>query len=976
MAAGRLVFGLLGPLEVWSGGTRLSVTGTKRRVLLAHLLLRANQIVPADDLIEAMWPADPPRSARANIQTYVSALRRCLPDGPCGPRIATYGNGYLIEVARDELDVTLFEDLLLQARQAQGPGQLDLALGLLDEALRLWRGDPLSDLPECRAWRTAVDRLVELRLSAAEQRARTRIGRGQHAAAVAGLRALTDVHPFRESLWELLLTALHATGRRADALRAYAEIRGLLVNELGVEPGRQLQSIHREILNGTFDAAPDATSDADGVPPVAQAPPTVPVRQLPAGIPDFVGRANHLGMLDALLTPRGVQQPPAVAVIVGAPGTGKTTLAVHAAHRACSRFPDGQLYIDMRGATGSRAPTHVFREVLRALGVSGRAIPRRTAERATLYRSMLAQRRMLLVLDDAGDAQHVRDLLPPNGTCAVLVTSRRQLSTVAGAHPVHLDAFAAHEARQLLCRIAGAERVEREPQEATAICGACGYLPLAIRIAGAKLAERRFWSLRVLSERLADESHRLGELHADDMWLRASFELSVRQLPTDAATAFRLLGLLNTGSQPGWVIAALLGRAGADDVLDVLVDANLLQQLGPDASGQPRYRLHDLLYCYAVEAVAAEPAELRRQATARVLAGWLALAERAGQLLSPCVFRPAPGLAPRWCPDPPYAAGIVSAPLSWFDAERQHLVDMVELAAATGHDELAWELAVALVPYFDQRSCYPDWRRSHGSALAAVRAAGNRHGEAALLRGLGQVLLYQDCYADALAMMRRSRSLSRQLGDQRGAAIAVTGLGSVHRIMGRHDLAVRCYQDALRELAAIGDEHSEAQVRNAMGIICRQRRDFGAARVWFDGALRLARRIGDRHREASVRGQIGMLQIDQARPREALQSLHQAMMTFEALNDEHCAGYVLEAVGRAELLLDRPLRAQSSLDRALSIFRTTGDRRGQATATELLGKLHLTRHDIRAASSCHVDATQLWRQIGARPELPVATGAS
>ncbi len=975
MAAGRLVFGLLGPLDVWSDGTRLAITGTKRRVLLAHLLLRANQVVPADDLVEVMWPADPPRSARANIQTYVSALRRWLPDRPCGPRIATYGNGYLLEVARDELDVTRFEDLLLEAQHAQDHGQLDRALDLLDEALRLWRGEPLGDLPDCRSWRTAVDRLVELRLTAAEQRARNRIGRGQHAAAVGGLRALTEVHPFRESLWELLLTALHATGRRADALRAYGEIRELLVDELGVEPGRQLQSIHREILSGTFEAVPVTARGADTARSGVAAQPRMPVRQLPAGIPDFIGRANHLGALDELLAPREAQQHPAVAVIVGAPGTGKTTLAVHAARRACPSFPDGQLYIDMRGSTGTRSPTHVFREVLRALGVSGRAIPRRTAERATLYRSMLAQRRMLLVLDDAGDAQHVRDLLPPNGTCAMLVTSRRQLSTVPGAHAVHLDAFAAHEARQLLCSIAGAERVEREPQEATAICAACGYLPLAIRIAGAKLAERRFWSLRILAERLADESRRLGELHADDMWLRASFELSVRQLPADAATAFRLLGLLNTGSQPGWVIAALLGRDRADEVLDVLVDANLLQQLGPDASGQPRYRLHDLLHCYAVEAVAAEPAELRRQATARVLAGWLGLAERAGQLLSPCVFRPTPGQAPRWCPDPSGAARIVRAPLAWFDAERQHLVDMVELAAGTGLDELAWELAVALVPYFDQRSCYPDWRRSHSSALTVVRASGNRHGEAALLRGLGQVLLYQDCYVDALAMMRRSRSLSRQLGDQRGAAIAVTGLGSVHRIMGAHDLAVRCYQDALRELAAIGDEHSEAQVRNAMGIICRHRRDFGAARVWFDGALRLARRIGDRHREASIRGQIGMLQVDQARPHEALRSLHRAMVTFEALDDEHCAGYVLEAMGRAELLLDRPLRAQSSLDRALSIFRTTGDRRGQATATELLGKLHLTRHDIRAASSCHVDASQLWRQIGARPELPVATGA-
>ncbi|HEY3505977.1 MAG TPA: BTAD domain-containing putative transcriptional regulator [Actinocatenispora sp.] len=928
MDADRLVFRVLGPLAIHGGTGPLTVPGAKRRVLLAHLLLRANQVVRADELVDAIWPTDAPRSARANLQTYVSGLRRVLPPGKDGPRIVTRGTGYLLEAAPDELDSTRFEDLVGAARQEQARGDPERAGALLDDGLRLWRDDPLCDLPDHRAWRTAVGRLVELRLDALELRAAIRVRLGRYAAAAGELRELLDAHPFRESLWEHLIVALSAGGQRAAALETYRQARELFVAELGVEPAQRLTDLHRAVLAGL-------PVRERGAAPAAQPP----VRQLPADIPDFVGRADHLAALRSVLAPVERSAPP-VALIIGAPGTGKTTLAVHAAHEVAERFPDGQLYLDLRGCTDSpRAPTHVYREVLRALGVTGPGVPRRSAERAALYRSMLARRRMLLLLDDVADAAHVRDLLPSGGTCAVVVTSRRHLATIPGAHSVVLDAFAAGEARQLLSRVAGSDRVAAEPAEAAAICRACGHLPLAIRVAGAKLAERRTWTLGVLAERLADESRRLGELHADDMWLRASFELSVRQLPAVAATAFRRLGLLTSTALPGWAIGAVLGRADADDVLDALVDANLLQPLGPDASGQPHYRMHDLLHCYAAEAAASEPPDVRRAAVARVTAGWLALAERAGQGLPACVFRPTPGDSARWCPDPAAAARTVRDPMAWFDAERQALVDAVELAARTGLAALAWELAVALVPYFDHRSWYPDWQRSHESALAAVRAAGDLHGEAALLRGIGQIQLYQDRYAEAGRTMRRCWTLSHRVGDRRGAAIAATGLGSVHRITGDFDRAVRHYTDALAELAVIGDDNCEAQVRNAMGMICRDRGDFAEARSWFADALRLALGIGDAHREATVRKEIGALHIDEGRPKPALRQLSLAVATFDALDDMHCAGYALTSIGRAELCLDRPPRARCALDRALSIFRTTGDRRGQTTVLDLLTQL-------------------------------------
>ncbi|MGA8115280.1 MAG: BTAD domain-containing putative transcriptional regulator [Actinocatenispora sp.] len=997
MAACRQIFGVLGPLQVPSGDAAPPIAGTKRRILLASLLLRPNEIVTLSDLTDALWPAERPRSARANIQTYVSTLRRCLPTGPDGPRLTTRGDGYRIEVARDELDATVFEDLLAAARREQAHGGAARALRVLDDALRLWRGDVLADLPDCHAWRSAVHQLAELRLGAIEQRAQARIDTGQYPAAISELRALIDTHPFREGLWEHLLIALHATGRRADALRAYAEVRDLLVGELGVEPGARLRDIHRGILDGALE--PATPSGAPSGPPVTVPGPTgattatptpttapdvprpdadggvpyvvVHPRQLPADIPDFVGRSNHLSRLDELLAPGEPGQPPSVGIVVGPPGTGKSTLAVRAAHRASARYPDGQIHVDLAGSTAPRAVTHVYREVLRALGVPAPAVPHRAAERAALYRSVLARRRILLVLDDAADAQQLRDLLPPNGGCAVLATSRRHLATVPGAHAIHLDTFASGEARALLARIVGAERVDREPDEAAAICRACGYLPLAIRIAGAKLAARRAWSLRILADRLADGSRRLGELHAETGRLRASFELSVRQLPPDAAAAFRMLGLFSTTPVPGWMIGALLGRDSADDVLDTLVDANLLQLVGPDASGQPRYRLHDLLHCYAAEAAAREPADLRREVLARVGAGWLGLAERAVALLPACIFRPTAGSTVRWCPDPTGAARTVRQPVAWFDAERQVLMETIELAAQAGLDELAWELAAALVPYFDQRSNYPDWTRCHEAALDAVRRAGNLHGEAALLRGLGQVRIYHDSYAEAAILMRRSRMLSRRIGDRRGIAIATVGLASVYRVVRDFDRAMRCYRTGLAEVVRLGDLNCEAQVRNAMGIICRERGEYRSATVWFRTARQLARRIGDPHREASVLCQIGLLHLEKSLPRQALGSLHEAIATFQNLGDEHCAGYALEAVGRAQLLLGETVRAQHALTEALSIFRATGDRRGQATVTELLGELHRSRHDARAASSCSVHATRLWQQIGARPVAPL-----
>jgi DNA-binding SARP family transcriptional activator/DNA-binding XRE family transcriptional regulator len=571
---------ILGPLTLRFAGWGAGFGGPGPRTVLGRLALSPGQAVPRAELIDLLWPTEqPPASAVNLVQTYVSRLRRAL--GPAGPLNLVPG-GYQLAVSADHLDALRFGDLLDEARQVatRDPAR---AGELLDRALALWRGDPLADLI-AMAEHPSVVTLREERIRAGLLRADVAEACGEYDAAVRTLRPLTDRHPLHEPLHARLMLALAATGRQSEALETYDRIRQRLLEQLGVDPGPELAGYRQRVLRQQW--RPGAARSVRA---------TVPF-QVPAAPADFTGRAGLLRQVHGLL-----DQPTAhtsVCAISGVGGAGKTAVAAMVASGLRAAYPDGQLFVDLRGSgPASLPPVEALGRLLRALGVA-HDLPTDVAERAGLYRSILADRRVLVVLDDARDAAHVRQLLPGPGRCAALVTSRRRLVDLVGARLVDLDLPSTDEALELLAAVAGTARVEAEPHAATALVAACGRLPLAVRIAGVRLASRPGGSLNAFVERLADERNRLDELRAGDLDVRATFQLSYAQLAPPEARTFRLLALA-PGVQIGiQAAAALLGidPAAAEHGLDALVSVNLLQWLPGD-----RFTFHNLLRLYAIE---------------------------------------------------------------------------------------------------------------------------------------------------------------------------------------------------------------------------------------------------------------------------------------------------------------------------------------------------------------------------------------
>lgn len=954
-----LGFRVLGPLEVAVDGQVVPLGGPKPRLLLAALLLQPNVVVSTELLIEVLWPSSAPRSAAANIRTYVHSLRKRLADRDpaLGERIGSRASGYILKATPEEIDHIRFGELAARAQDALGHGQAESALDLLDQAEALWRGEVLEGLPHDHGWGATVARLTELRLAVQEQRLRARIELGRTSEAVAELRGLVTEHPLREELWQQLIVALRADGRTTDAIEAYETAEKVLAEELGTEPGPRLRELRASLVT-----APDTVA-------IAVTRPMAPVCQLPLDLPDFTGREEVVGELVGLLRDRREQGKPTIAVFSGAPGVGKSSVAIRVAHAVREDFPDGQLHVDLAGtSTSPRPPMTVLAELLRALGVPDAGLPRELPERAALLRSRLASTRMCVVLDDAGSAAQVRPLLPGAGACAVLITSRVRMPDLAGATPVDVDLLPEAEAAELLEGIVGTDRVAAEPECATAILRHCGHLPLAIRVAGAKLTHRPGWTLRVLADRLRDERRRLDELRVGDLAVRASVTLSYDLLPMSAASAFRGLGGLGSVQFPSWVVAALLGRTHADDVLDVLVDAHLVDLIGSDGAGEPRYRLHDLLRCYAAELRAQDVPAKARDATKRVLEGYLALAVEAADRMPIHFFglyRDDTVAQPTL---PPGTEQLVEDPAAWFSAERHTCVAAVSLAADLGFDALAWRLAAALAPYFDQRGHQDDWLHTHAVALAAARRSGELRGEAIILRNLGQVQLYQDSYAEALVAFEQSQLLFDKIGDARGAAIALAGLGTVLRIKGEDTVALEHCHAALDQFSAAGDPHGEAVARIAIGAVWLARSRFAEAERWFTEALEQSANIGDRHREAHALKRLAMLRQHQGNLAGAREWVDRAIAIFNELGDDHCVGYANQNLGELYLHSGDLAHAQLLLVNSLSVHRRNGDRRSEAEVSQLLGELHEALSQPERSRTYSERALALWRELSARPQ--------
>jgi len=969
-------FRLLGPLEVRVGEEWRGIGAPKWRAVLATLLINAGQVVSTDTLVSAVWGETPPTKAANLISIYVLRLRRLLGDSD-GSLLATRAPGYQLRVTPKEVDAQLFEAMVREGRRALAAKDPERAAGHLAEALALWHGSALADVPRTQLIEVEADHLDELKLAAAELRITAELDCGGHAQVVPELRRLLTDHPLREGLWLLLMKALDGSGRHAEALDAYGQARRVIADELGVDPGVELRRLYADLLAhdtatssgpagppagliaaATIAAPPaqpavpppaasrraavpaepaaelaaeeDADQEQDTAPVAAAAraaEPAVCPAQLPTDIADFTGREDQVKHLSEILaaTPEEGSGAVRVALVAGYGGLGKTSLAVHAAHRVRSHFPDGQLYVDLLGATAHPLPpADVLARFLRDLGIDGKDVPVDEAERAARYRTALAGRRVLVVLDNARDAAQVRPLLPGSGSCAVLITTRSRMPDLARTKLVDLNVLDDDEALTLFAKVVGDERAAAEPEATAELLYVCAGLPLAIRICAARLATRSGWTIRSMANRLHDEHRRLDELTVGDLAVRASFEVSFASLPTprrgvNPADAFRLLGLWHGPTISTAAAAALFGsdEDQAVDALELLVDAHLLESVTPD-----RYKFHDLLRVYASERAVADLSEDSRTAAITRLVGWyMRTADNAAQVHTPHTYTIA--LAPEHAGPPALTFVGPDDALAWYDSERTNIPTATRQAAESGLHDIAWRLPAPLFRVFHARGNWADCIVTHRIALASARRAGNRQGEAWVLTNLGWAL-GRTGDADGFGYLEQALAIRREIGDRPGEAQTANNLGDIYQMVGR--------------------------LEEALEMLHR--------------AVELNRQIGRRRGEGIALNNLGDALLGAGRAEEAVDWLRQAHTTFTELEDADGLGYVLYNLGRCHFLLGDDKEAVASFQRALASHQATGHLQQQALTLRVLSRAQARLGDSAEAKQSLARSAMIYDILG------------
>ncbi|MCW6009446.1 tetratricopeptide repeat protein [Micromonospora sp. CPCC 205371] len=1020
-------FRVLGPVGVWTDGRRLGPATAQQRTVLALLLLNLDSVVPVEKISTALWSGVPPASARNAIQGYVARLRRVLAGARGVAELATSGHGYQLSVDRSAVDLYRFRDLVARARAG------DAASGeWLREALGLWRGPAFADVAGEWLPSAVAPALDEERLAAVEQRLAIDVDLGRHADAVAGLSAVVAEHPFRERSVVLLMTALHHSGRGAEALALYRDTRRRLVAEVGIEPGEELTSLHQRLLEASAGprsekaerAAPEAPADKAWIVP----------HQLPADVAGFVGRADSLSFLDALLPAQPASGGPVIAVVGGPPGAGKTTLAVRWAHRVSDRFPDGQLFVDMRGFhTGPRmTATEALPLLLVALGVAADRIPMGIDAQAALYRSVLAGRRVLLVLDNVADPDQVRPLVPGGPGCLVLVTSRDRLSglvAVDGAQRLTLDVLSTSDAMDVLARAAGRRKLGSDCAAVAELAELCGRLPLALRIAGARLADQAHLGVRWHVDELAARG-RMARLRVegdDSATIRRAFDLSYQALPAAAARMFRLLGLVPA---PGGLTSSALGALAGVPPADVEPLADALAQLHlVKVSEEGRLVSHDLLQEYAAQLAAEhDPPGEREAAATRLLHFYLHSADRAAIALN--------GVSRLRVPRDPPPDGLPLAEFAdlvtardWVATEWPNLVSALGIAASTGRDRLAWQLACAMHSVMRLRAPLAQWLSVAETGLAAARRAGDPLGEATMRLSLGflhwRTAEFEKAaieYGAAAALAhragwRRGRSaalcstaiayaglgrtrpairrfeqalaIDREIGDETGESATLTNLAAAYEEVGDLSHAARLGELALPLLRRTGQHQGAAVASDNLATVHREQGRLAEARATAEKSVAICRTIGAQHEEASALITLGLVHRDAGRYDEAAAALTSALDIAQRLSDSRLEMFAQTGLAVVELRQGMADGAAKRLGVAIDIARRTGHRRGetealiaQSTVDAARGTyddahrhateaLHLARTSGFALAAAHAEARLAAAGLG----LDDATGA-
>jgi DNA-binding SARP family transcriptional activator/tetratricopeptide (TPR) repeat protein len=898
---------LLGVVEVWRAGAPVPAGQPRQRGVLAALAVDVGRPVSLDGLVYRVWGESPPNRVRTAVYAYITQLRHLLgrpAPGQPGALHRTQG-GYVLRLEPDAVDLHRFRTLVDGSARADDPGRA----GLLREALALWQGDPLAGIggPWAermrRAWR-------EEQLAALLSWARTEQRLDRPAAVVGPLVELLADNPLVEPLAVELMRALCACGRRAEALECYAATRRRLVEELGAEPGIELRELHRQILVG------DRATRVAAVPEPSPVP-----AQLPRDLPSFSGRTRELARLDTLTGP-SARTAAAVAVVAGTAGVGKTTLVLHWAHRVADHFPDGQLYLNLRGfapvGTPVAAATAV-RHFLDALGVPPQRIPADLDTQAALYRSRLAGRRVLIILDNAVDAEQVRPLLPATPGCVAVVTSRRQLYGLVaeGAQPIDLDLPSARESRDLLAGRIGYPRVKAEPVAVTRIVERCGRLPLALAIVAARVATRAD-RLAAFADELTAVESRLDALDSGDeaTRIRAVFSWSYASVSTGAARVFRLLGLCPGPDVSLSALASLCDQPVAT-VRVLLAELSQVHLVGEPSSG--RFNLHDLLRAYAIEQARCEDtAAVRHDATERLLDHYLHMAHLAGRLTNP--HREPVTLAAA-------SPGVVIDPLSghadamrWLAVERGTLLSVLEHTAANGWHAHTWQLGWTVADYLYRRGHWHDQVTAGCAAVTAAERAAGPIVEARAHRSLARAYVQLADYERARTHLCRAMHLIDDDADPAGQADAHHVLSWVMERRGHHDDAFTHAGHALALYRVAEDRAGEANTLNTIGWFHTQLGDHRQALTFCRKALRLHRRLGHREGQATTLRNIGHAHHQLGDHRRAIVCCQHSLTLFREVQNRYYEGHVLAIVGDTHDALGDRGAAETAWRQALTVL--------------------------------------------------------
>jgi DNA-binding SARP family transcriptional activator/tetratricopeptide (TPR) repeat protein len=982
---------VLGPVQLrGASGEWWSPPRPQLRVLLAFLALSAGQVTPAGDLVDVLWEERAPQSARASLQILIVRLRKALAEVPdCV--IERYGEGYQLHFSPRLADVHAFRSMVAAAREARDN---QYAIAVLGQALALWRGPAVADVRSTMRVEAIRSGLTEEHLSAVQDRFGRLLAAGRDTEVAAEIPLMLARYPLAERLAGMLMTAWYRSGRRAEALHAFHDLRRRLVRELGVEPGDELQHLHQRMLSGdpglawapgqprpklrvvnlaapagavssdgmtvsrqrqlaqkhaangsgvvsagtasscTVNAGPSQvqhsshqqTSDRHTAPDIGDdrrqdAPSLTRVvpRQLPAAPAHFAGRHREVRSLTMRLGPR-TDDGPTIVVISGIPGVGKTALALQWTHQVQQRFPDGQLYANLRGFDASPAPMTAAEAIsvfLAGMGVAPSQISPQLDAQVALYRSLLADKRMLIVLDNVRDEAQVRPLLPGSPACLVLMTSRNELTgliAAEGASPIRLDVLGELEAQQLLASRLGPGRVAAEATAVAELTSLCAHLPLALVLAAAQAATRPTLPLAGIADGLRSICHRLDGLNVGDkaMNIEGVFSWSYRLLSEPAARMFRLLAV-HTGPDISVAAAASLAAVSARSAgaaISELVAASLVQEQAPG-----RFTVHDLLRAYA--SGLGDETE-RRDGIRRVLDYYLQAARTAVGLVYPAasqltVTPPCPDVEPERFTDSRSA-------LAWLQAEHQVLLAAIAAAADSGLDDHAWQLPSVLREYFARRGHYRDWADSQQVALAAARRLRDDAAQALALRSLGEALIPLGSWQDARSHLLNSVALYGKLGDHSGQAGSHCGMAMLSESEGDYAQALYHAQRGLRLYRAVDDLAGQASALNGVGWDYALLGNHQRALRYCNKALELHRDAGNRFGEAVTLDSLGFCYHQVSRHGEAIMFYQLALGAYADIDDRYLRASTLVRLGETHQACGNPQAAHDNWQQAADIL--------------------------------------------------------